>query len=65
MNVPFCLVALALAGRHLPRSPGDGKPLDAGAALLCALAFGLAVLALERTAQPDWSTCLLYTSRCV
>ncbi len=42
VNVPFCLVALALAGRHLPRLPGDGKALDAGAALLCALAFGLA-----------------------
>ncbi|RXN90587.1 MFS transporter [Achromobacter aloeverae] len=60
VNVPFCLVALALAGKHLPRIPGDGKPLDAGAAVLCALAFGLAVLGLERVAAPDWGTALVW-----
>lgn len=60
VNVPFCLVALLLAGRHLPRLPGDGKALDAGAAMLCALALGLAVLALERAAQPDGATALIW-----
>lgn len=60
VNVPFCLVALALAGGHLPRRPGDGKALDAGAAVLCALAFGLAVLGLERVATPDWSAALVW-----
>lgn len=60
VNVPFCLVALALAGGYLPRAPGDGKALDAGAAVLCALAFGLAVMGLERVAQPDWGTALIW-----
>ncbi|CAB3691912.1 MFS transporter [Achromobacter marplatensis] len=60
VNVPFCLVALALAGSYLPRSPGDGKALDAGAALLCALAFGLTVLGLERVARPDWGVALIW-----
>lgn len=62
VNVPFCLVSLALAGRYLPRAPGDGKALDAGAAALCALAFGLTVQGLERVAQPDGGTALIWLS---
>lgn len=60
VNVPFCLLSLALASKHLPRMPGDGKTLDAAAAVLCALAFGLTVLGLERVAQPDWDTALIW-----
>lgn len=59
VNVPFCIVALTLAGKYLPRSPGDGKALDAGAALLCALAFGLTVLGLEGMARPNWYVALI------
>lgn len=59
-NVPFCLLALALAGRHLPPLPGDGKALDPGAALLCTLAFGCSVLGLEGIAVPDAGTALVW-----
>ncbi len=59
VNVPFCLLSLTLAGRHLPRAPGDGKALDAGAAALCALAFGLTVQGLEGVARPDWDAALI------
>ncbi|MDR0225416.1 MAG: MFS transporter [Burkholderiaceae bacterium] len=59
VNIPFCLLALALAARSLPPVPGDGQVPDLGAALLCTLALGLSVAALEGLPQADSGTAVL------
>lgn len=60
VNVPFCLLALTLAGKYLPRMPGDGHLLDWRAAALCIFAFAFFVLGLEGIAQPDFSTAVIW-----
>ncbi len=56
INVPFGLVALALAFSELPDTPRRSEPLEYGAVVLNAGAFGLLSFALgEATHQAAWT----------
>jgi EmrB/QacA subfamily drug resistance transporter len=55
INVPLCLLSLALVGRTLPESRGEGGTrLDLTGALLVTASLGLVVLALLEGPERDW-----------
>jgi DHA2 family multidrug resistance protein-like MFS transporter len=61
LNLPFGLLAFAVAHASLPRPARPGPPFDAGAALLTALTFGAALGSLASAAQraPWWTSVAL------
>ncbi|MDT8264768.1 MFS transporter, partial [Roseomonas sp. DSM 102946] len=53
VNVPIGILALAIGWRSLPHSPLSKRRFDTASALLCALTFGMLIMALDGIAHGE------------
>ncbi len=53
VNVPFGIVALAIATRSLPANPRSGQNFDVASAILNALTFGLLIMGIDGLGRGD------------